>query len=43
MGTARLHADRFGTESGKAIFVKEDWNAVKPFQEEFAPQGMSCG
>ena len=39
MGTVRLHEDGFGTESGKAIFVKGDWNAVKPFQDEFAPQG----
>ena len=37
-GTVRLHDDGFGTSSGKAIFVKGDWNNVKPFQEEFAPQ-----
>lgn len=39
VGTVRLHTDRFSTKSGKAIFVKGDWNAVKPFQEEFAPKG----
>ena len=38
-GTVRLHEQKFGTSSGKAIFVKGDWNGVKPFQEEFAPQG----
>lgn len=37
-GTMRLHADGFGTASGKAIFVKGDWKNVKPFQDEFAPQ-----
>jgi anaerobic selenocysteine-containing dehydrogenase len=25
--------------SGKATFVKGDWNDVRPFQEEFAPRG----
>lgn len=39
VGTARLQSDSFGTERGKAIFVKGDWNNVKTFQEEFAPQG----
>ncbi len=38
-GTVRLHQGGFGTASGKAIFVHGDWNAVKPFQEEFAPKG----
>ena len=38
-GTVRLHTDGFATKSGKAIFVKGDWNNVIPFQEEFAPQG----
>lgn len=38
-GTARLHDETFGTASGKAIFVKGDWNNVKPFQDEFAPRG----
>ena len=37
-GTVRLHDKTFGTASGKAIFVKGDWNNVKPFQDEFAPQ-----
>jgi arsenite oxidase large subunit len=39
VGTVRLHTDRFGTRSGKAVFPKGDWNNVKPFQEEFAPKG----
>ena len=39
VGTARLHGDSFGTKSGKAIFVRGDWNNVRPFQEEFAPKG----
>ncbi len=38
-GTVRLHTDGFDTNSGKAVFVKGDWNNVKPFQEEFAPKG----
>lgn len=38
-GTTRLHTEKFATKSGKAIFVKGDWNNVKPFQEEFAPKG----
>ena len=43
VGTPRLHADGFGTESGKAIFVKGDWNAVKPFQNDLLPRAMSFG
>ena len=39
VGTERLHQDSFSTASGKAIFPKGDWNNVKPFQNEFAPQG----
>ena len=39
VGTVRLHTDSFGTSSGKAVFVKGDWNEVRPFQEQFAPQG----
>ena len=38
-GTVRLHSERFSTNGGKAIFVKGDWNNVRPFQEDFAPQG----
>ncbi len=38
-GTPRLHGDRFGTQSGKAIFPKGDWSKVEPFQQQFAPQG----
>jgi arsenite oxidase large subunit len=38
-GTTRLHTEKFATKSGKAVFVKGDWNSVKPFQEEFAPKG----
>lgn len=37
-GTTRLHTEKFATKIGKAIFVKGDWNNVKPFQEEFAPK-----
>jgi len=39
VGTERIHEDRFGTASGKAVFPKGDWNNVEPFQREFAPQG----
>ena len=38
-GTVRLHETGFSTESGKAIFPAGDWNNVKPFQDDFAPQG----
>ena len=38
-GTVRLHETGFSTESGKAIFPTGDWNNVKPFQDDFAPQG----
>ena len=39
MGTVRLHEESFSTGSGKAIFPRGDWQAVKPFQDDFAPQG----
>ena len=39
VGTVRLQTERFSTSSGKANFVKGDWNNIKGFQEEFAPTG----
>ncbi|MBC8279551.1 MAG: molybdopterin-dependent oxidoreductase, partial [Chloroflexi bacterium] len=39
VGTVRIHEDKFGTASGKAVFPKGDWNEVEPFQRQFAPQG----
>ncbi len=37
-GTVRLHETGFSTQSGRAIFPTGDWNNVKPFQDDFAPQ-----
>ena len=39
VATARIHEDSFNTKTGKAIFVKGDWNNVKPFQDDFSPKG----
>ncbi len=37
-GTVRLHEDRFGTRSGRAIFARGDWQRVARAQEDCAPR-----
>ncbi len=38
-GPDRLHDERFGTSSGKAIFMQGSWDRVLPVQSQLQPQG----